>query len=94
MYIIVKDVWGDYGDSEEAVVVRNSHGVAEAYRSKNHAERALEEMIKSISIRGEYDIIDNDDYDSVAYSLWDGHEVFYVYELYVDNRLQNPTFTE
>ena len=92
MYIIVKDVWGDYGDSEEAVVVRNSEGVAEAYRTKNHAERDLEEMIKSMG--EEYEIIDNDDYDSVAYSLWDGHEVFYVYELYVDNRLQNPTVTE
>lgn len=85
MYILVKDVQGDYGDSEEAIIVLNNAGVAEAYRSKNHAERALEEMIKNMG--EEYKIINNDDYNSTAYSLWDGQEIFYIYELYVDNRL-------
>jgi len=85
MYIIVKDFWGNYGDSAEAVIVLNSFGVAEAYRSKSHAERVLKEMIENTG--EEYEIIDNDDYISVAYSLWDGHEIFYVYELHVDNRL-------
>lgn len=85
MYIIVKDVYGDYGDEAEAVIVFNGNGVAEAYRSRNLAERGLKEMIENM--KEEYEIIESDDYPSVAYSLWDGHEIFYIYELYIDNSL-------
>lgn len=85
MYIIVKDVCDDHGGESEAVIVLNNNGIAEAYRTKQHAEKALEEMIKNME--EEYEIINGDDYPSIAYSLWGYQEIFYVFELYVDNRL-------
>jgi len=84
MYIIVKDVYGDYGDESEKVIVLNNKGVAEAFKSKQRALRELKDLVDSMEV--DYKELAGRN-GSVEYSLWDGQEVFYVYELYIDNSL-------
>lgn len=84
MYIIVKDVYGDYGDESEKVIVLNDTGVAEAFRSKQRALRELKDLVDSMEV--DYKELEGKN-GSVEYSLWGGSEVFYIYKLHVDNSL-------
>ena len=85
MYIIVKDICGDYGSSAEKVIVLNRSSYAEVFRSKSCALRALKEIVEDIN--EDYEEIDSEEYNGKAYSFWYGAEIFYIYKLYIDNNL-------
>lgn len=85
MYIIVKDICHDYGDSSKRVIVLNKASFSEAFRSKNRAALVLKEILEETGEK--YKVLNDEKYGGYAYSLWDGAEIFYVYELYIDNSL-------
>tara|TARA_B100000035_G_scaffold249473_1_gene218280 strand:- start:3739 stop:4014 length:276 start_codon:yes stop_codon:yes gene_type:complete len=91
MYIIVKDVVVGKGSipalriTSKRVIVLNRASYAEAFRSKNRAMMALKQIVEDTNEK--HEVINDEKYGGNAYSLFGGAEIFYVYELYVDNSL-------
>ena len=84
MYIIVKDI-NVGGVNVKRSVVLNRSSYSEVFRSKNRAIMALKEIVKDTE--EEYKVINDEKYGGDAYSFWNGSEIFYVYNLYIDNSL-------
>ena len=85
MYIIVKDVRDDDGGKSKRTIVLNRASYSEVFRSKNRALMFLKEIIEETE--EEYEELNDSKYEGLAYSLCSGYEIFYVYKLYLDNRL-------
>jgi len=85
LYLVVKDTLGDYGGESKRSIVLNKASSSQAFSSKSCALSALKEMIEDTE--EEYEILDDEKYSGLAYSLWDGHEIFYIHEIYLDNSL-------
>jgi len=85
LYLIVKDTLGDYGEESKRSIVLNRASSSQGFSSKSCALNALKEIIEDTE--EEYKILNDKKYSGLAYSLWDGHEIFYVYEICLDNSL-------
>ena len=85
MYIIVKDVCGDYGDESKRVAVLNKEEKIEVFRSKNLALRALDAHVKNMN--ESYQTYTTADESQTSYSLYDGAEVYYIQPVFIDNSL-------
>jgi hypothetical protein len=85
MYIIVKDVCGDYGDESKRVAVLNKEEKIEVFRSKNLALWALDAHVKNMN--ESYQAYTTADESQTSYSLYGGAEVYYIQPVFIDNSL-------
>ena len=83
LYVIVKDTFGDYGESFEGKVVLNKQGTAEVFKSRQIAESNLVRLVKSLGVTYKQSTCDK----GMQFHLYDGAERYYLQRLIIDNSL-------